>query len=328
MSPLSLVVAVLAAGSIFAFVAFFMSGSSSSEATQQRLNRYAGDVINVTGSGAIDEVKAPTNFRDIFGRLTGALNPLLARTSRTSRLADELQRADLRIKSSEWLLAVVCLGLLLGLGLLLRFGSSVMLAVGLVVVWVVSRVFLRVRQHHRLNAFNGQLGDTILLISNSLKAGYSFGQAMATVGKSASAPIGTEFTRATREVQLGITVDDALTHMVARNQSEDLDLLITAVKIQHVVGGNLAEILDTIAFTIRERVRIQGEIRTLTAQARMSGWIITGLPIALAAFLNVISPSYFQPMLTHSTGLAVLGVGVVSLGIGVFLMQKLVKIEV
>ena len=99
-----------------------------------------------------------------------------------------------------------------------------------------------------------------MLLSNALKAGHSFAQALASVAKNANPPISEEFSRATREIALGINVDEALNHMVVRNKSEDFDLMVTAVQIQRVVGGNLAEILDTIAFTIRERVRIQGEI--------------------------------------------------------------------
>jgi tight adherence protein B len=127
---------------------------------------------------------------------------------------------------------------------------------------------------------------------------------------------------------LGISVDDALNHMVKRNQSEDFDLMVTAVQIHRVVGGNLAEILDTIAHTIRERVRIKGEIRTLTAQARASGWIITLLPIGLAAVLTVISPDYFTPMFHETLGIVMLAMGGFSMLIGFALIQKIVKIEV
>jgi tight adherence protein B len=116
--------------------------------------------------------------------------------------------------------------------------------------------------------------------------------------------------------------------MVQRNKSEDFDLLVTAVQIQRVVGGNLAEILDTIAFTIRERVRIQGEIRTLTAQARLSGVIITLLPIGLAVFLFLIEPSYFNPMVKQAAGWVMLGIGLFSIAVGTAIIQKITKIEV
>jgi tight adherence protein B len=210
----------------------------------------------------------------------------------------------------------------------LRFGTPVMLLVGPVAAWLSSGVFLKFRQGRRTRAFNNQLGDTITLLSNALKAGYSFAQALASVSRNANPPIADEFARATREIALGIPVDDALNHMVQRNKSEDFDLLVTAVQIQRVVGGNLAEILDTIAYTIRERVRIQGEIRTLTAQARISGIIITLLPFGLAGVLELISPSYFGPMLTETLGHILLGIGIFSIAIGAAAIQKIVKIEV
>jgi tight adherence protein B len=148
------------------------------------------------------------------------------------------------------------------------------------------------------------------------------------VAKNATPPISEEFARATREIALGISVDDAMNHMVERNNSEDFDLMVTAVQIQRVVGGNLAEILDTIAFTIRERVRIQGEIRTLTAQARASGIIITLLPVFLAIFLSLIEPSYFGPMLSETAGHVLLLIAGISISIGTAIIQKIVKIEV
>jgi tight adherence protein B len=252
----------------------------------------------------------------------------MSRSSRTGRLAETLARADLRLKSSEWVLGVAGAGVVLGLLLWLRFGNPVFLLVGPPAMWMFSGIALKVLQSRRTRAFDRQLGDTLTLLSNALKAGYSFAQAVNTVAKSASPPIAEEFARATREMALGISVDDALNHMVKRNMSEDFDLMVTAVQIHRVVGGNLAEILDTIAHTIRERVRIKGEIRTLTAQARASGWIITMLPIGLAVMLSVISPDYFNPMFSHTMGIVMLAIGGFSMLVGFAIIQKIVKIEV
>ena len=327
MTPVALVVATLSACAVLALFAFFMSGSTQVDEMARRLSRYGG----VGGTAAIDaEAHSGGSFslREVMDRVTGSLNPVLARSSHSGKLAEDLQKADLRIKSSEWVLAVLGIGCAVGLLLTLRFGSIVFLAVGLAAVYFLSGFYLRFRQKRRTRAFNNQLGDTIMLLSNALKAGYSFSQALSTVSKSAGPPMGIEFSRATREIALGIPVDDALNHMVERNQSEDFDLLVTAVQIQRVVGGNLAEILDTIAHTIRERVRIQGEIRTLTAQARFSGWIITLLPVGLAGILTLISPDYFRPMLVQTGGKIMLAVGGVSMAIGVAIIQKIVKIEV
>jgi tight adherence protein B len=320
----AIVAAVLAAGTVMCLTAW-ASGRRVTEADRvaARLSQY-GRPAEV----APPRVRSGNPLRDVIELVSTALNPLLARSSHSGKLADDLQKADLKLKSSEWVLAVAGIGVALGLVLTLRFGTPVMLLVGPAAAWLLSGVYLKFRQGRRTRAFNNQLGDTITLTSNALKAGYSFAQALASVGHNASPPIAEEFLRATREIALGITVDDALNHMVQRNKSEDFDLLVTAVSIQRVVGGNLAEILDTIAFTIRERVRIQGEIRTLTAQARISGIIITLLPFGLAGFLEVISPSYFGPMLTENLGHILLGVGIFSITIGAAAIQKIVKIEV
>src|SRR6202011_5176740 len=228
---------------------------------------------------------------------------------RSSRLTDELAKADLKLRVSEYVMVIVGLIVLLCAILFLRFHSPVLALIGIPVGYFAPGFFLKFRQRRRLKAFNNQLGDTVVLLSNALKAGYSFAQAMATIAKSSSPPMADEFSRAVREMNLGVSVDDALAHMVKRIESEDFDLMVTAVQIHRVVGGNLAEILDTIAHTIRERVRIKGEIRTLTAQPRASGWIITLLPIALAGILSVISPDYFNPMFHQTLGIIMLCIG-------------------
>jgi tight adherence protein B len=316
--------AVLAAGTVMSLTVW-AAGRRVTEADRvaARLSQYGRPA-----ELAPPRVRTGNPIRDLIETVSTAIAPLLARSSHTGKLADDLQKADLKLKSSEWVLAVAGVGVALGLLLTLRFGTPVMLLVGPAAAWLLSGVFLKFRQGRRTRAFNNQLGDTITLLSNALKAGFSFGQALASVSHNASPPIADEFGRATREIALGINVDDALNHMVQRNKSEDFDLLVTAVQIQRVVGGNLAEILDTIAYTIRERVRIQGEIRTLTAQARISGIIITLLPFGLAGVLELISPSYFGPMLTENLGHILLGIGIFSIAIGAAAVQKIVKIEV
>jgi tight adherence protein B len=320
-SLFGLVLGFIAACAVMLVVFGLLGQRTEADEVTRRLERYAefGD------GDASGQQRGP---REVFDNLTDALNQVMARSSRTGKLADSLARADLKLKSSEWALGVAGAGVFLGLLLWLRFNFVLMLPIGVGAMWIVSGIALRVLQARRTRAFDKQLGDTIVLLSNALKAGYSFAQAINTVSKSASPPIADEFSRATREMALGISVDDALNHMVKRNMSEDFDLMVTAVQIHRVVGGNLAEILDTIAHTIRERVRIKGEIRTLTAQARASGWIITLLPIGLAAVLTVISPDYFTPMFHETLGIVMLAMGGFSMLIGFALIQKIVKIEV
>ncbi|HET9052463.1 MAG TPA: type II secretion system F family protein [Candidatus Dormibacteraeota bacterium] len=288
----------------------------------RRLERYADvDSGPVSRRGGMTPRELLDSFSDMLQRLMG-------RTERGGRLAEDLAKADIKLKASEWVLGVVGASVVIGGLVALRFSNVLLVFVGPIVAYFGSGFVLRFMQARRLRAFDKQLGDTIILLSNALKAGYSFAQAIATVSKTAGPPIGEEFARATREMALGISVDDALNHMVKRNESEDFDLMVTAVQIHRVVGGNLAEILDTIAYTIRERVRIKGEIRTLTAQARASGWIITVLPVALAGLLMVISPDYFSPMFHQTLGVVMIVIGAFMELIGFALIQKIVKIEV
>ena len=201
---------------------------------------------------------------------------------------------------------------------------------------MLPRFWLNRRKSGRLNAFNKQLPDTITLIANALRAGSSFLQAIELVVRESRPPISTEFGRVIREVNLGLPFEQALENMVRRVRSDDLELMATAISIQHQVGGNLAEILDSIAYTIRERVRIKGEIRTLTAQQRLSGYVVGFLPIAprrlpVRRGARVHGPdvrSIHPPSLGLPAGVVILIFGGFMMFIGFMLIRKIVDIEV
>src|SRR5438445_272454 len=180
----------------------------------------------------------------------------------------------------------------------------------------------------RLAAYGVTTAGALTLLSNALKAGYSFALAIDTVAKNAVAPIGDEFGRAVREMNLGGSPDEALSNITRRIASADFDLVATAYSIHRTVGGNLAEILDNIAYTIRERVRIKGEIQTLTAQARASGTIITALPILLATFMFFVTPTYFRPMFENFIGWILLAIGAFMIFVGNLIIRRVVAIEV
>ncbi len=214
-------------------------------------------------------------------------------------------------------------------------GNPIALIGGVFIGFWLPRWWLSRRKNGRLSAFNKQLPDTIMLIANALRAGSSFLQAIELVVRESRPPISTEFSRVIREVNLGLPFETALENMVRRVRSDDLELMATAISIQHTVGGNLAEILDSIAFTIRERIRIKGEIRTLTAQQRLSGYVVGFLPIGLASFLFVAAPGFMEPMFANPPAVLGLPAGVVILCMGGFMMfigfmmiRKIVDIEV
>ncbi|MGH7639546.1 MAG: type II secretion system F family protein [Candidatus Dormibacteria bacterium] len=330
-------VGAVALGGVVAYAAYLWRGRSQTATLDERVRRFAeagaGLAVFVPDDGESGG-RAPAWLARLLSRMrrdvegAGAGGGVVGR-SRTQQTVEALARADVKLRPTEWYLirggSVVVLGLI-GLALYRNIVFAVILAV---VGIFVPPLVLRFRSSRRVRRFNGQLGDTLTLLSNALKAGYSFPQSMASIARTAPVPTSEEFSRATREVQLGVTTDEALGHMVNRIRSDDLDLVVTAVQIQRVVGGNLAEIFDNIAFTIRERIRIKGEIRTLTAQARASSFIITGLPIGLALILQVINPTYISPLLSfRGPGPFILmGCGV-SIGIAFYVMQRIANIEV
>ena len=242
-------------------------------------------------------------------------------------VAEQLQRADLKLRTSEFFMIQIGSAVLVGLIVFLRFHAIagwLLLFLG----YLLPGFYVRYRINKRLKAFNNQLGDTLTLLSNAIKAGYSFAQAIDTVAKNAVAPIADEFGRAVREMNLGGSPDEALSNITKRIASADFDLVATAYAIHRTVGGNLAEILDNIAYTIRERVRIKGEIATLTAQARASGTLITFLPLVLATFMFFVTPTYFRPMFDSIIGWAMMGLGLFMIFIGNLIIRRVVAIEV
>jgi tight adherence protein B len=266
--------------------------------------------------------------RALRAQLQSAVGARLEKSKGGSKLADGLARADLKLRPAEWLLTSAAVSALTAALLTLRFNTAVMAPVGFGIGWLMCAFFMRMRQSQRRKKFEAQLAPTILAISGALKAGYTFGQGVDLVSKNVPLPMGEELARITREAQLGVPLVEALGRMVKRNDSEDLRLLLTAVQIQQQVGGNLAQILDTIEFTIRERIRIKGEIKTITSQARVSGYILIGLPFALGGILSLLAPSYFTPMLHQTIGLIMLGIGGFFLVCGYGIIRKIVNIKV
>jgi tight adherence protein B len=269
------------------------------------------------------------------------LNKVVEQRDFGANLAREIARADLRLKVSEYL--VIWAGVTVGVPILMvllsvgvpTLRNPLVLLLGVALGFFLPRLWLGRRKSSRIGAFNKQLPDTITLIANALRAGSSFLQAIELVVRESRPPVSTEFGRVIREVNLGLSFDTALENMVRRVRSDDLELMATAISIQHTVGGNLAEILDSIAFTIRERVRIKGEIRTLTAQQRLSGYVVAFLPIGLAGFLFIATPQFMAPMFDSRVSFLGLPAGVMILFTGGFMMfigfmiiRRIVDIEV
>jgi tight adherence protein B len=243
----------------------------------------------------------------------------------------QLARADIKLTVAEYAAVHVIsmIGFFLG-GYFVLFGQQ--LVMGIVsgfVGFFAPRIYVARAMSKRLNTFEEQLPDTLGLWVNALRSGYSVMQSMEAISRDAPEPTATEFARVVQEIALGIDMQDALDHMLDRVESEDLDLVVTAVNIQREVGGNLAEILEVISHTIRERVKLKGEIRVLTAQGRITGYLISFLPIILALFLYAINPNYMGNLFENrACGWPLLGIGLALIGIGSAVVQKIVQIDI
>jgi tight adherence protein B len=318
-----------------------LAGSGRGAGMSARLERYAAGKPEATAASASGQ--GSSGLSDILAQSVALarLNRVVEQRDFGANLARDIARADLKLKPGEFMaiwagsvIGVPFLFLMLSV-VLAPLGTPLALVIGGVFGFFLPRFWLGQRRAGRLNAFNKQLPDTITLIANALRAGSSFLQAIEMVVRESSPPVTVEFGRVLREVNLGLAFDVALDNMVRRVRSDDLELMATAITIQHQVGGNLAEILDSIAYTIRERVRIKGEIRTLTAQGRMSGYVVAGMPVILMGLLFVLAPGFMQPLFENPPGIMGLPAGVIVLAIGGFFMfigfmaiRRIVAIEV
>jgi tight adherence protein B len=326
---LAIVIAALAAGAVLLVtVGIAMSGGSGGVAA--RLERYArSGGTDAEGDGEKESA------------MMAGLTRVIERQDLTTRLSTDIARADLKLKPAEFVALWIASPFLFTaaafiLGFIFSgFHNILALALAFAIGAYFPRYYLGYRQRKRIKAFGAQLPDTITLLANSLRAGSSFLQGIELVTRESQPPISEEFERVVREMSLGVALQPALNNLSRRVASEDVELMVTAINIQSQVGGNLATVLDSIAFTIRERIRIVGEINTLTAMQRYSGYVITLLPVGLGGILFLISPSYIGRMLRPEpalfglpAGIVFFIVGLISMGIGYVLIRRIVDIKV
>jgi tight adherence protein B len=267
--------------------------------------------------------------------VTEWLSSKVEKTSWSDKVSKELAQADIKMKPGE--LIFVTIASIIAVGLVGYFIGSKSLLLALLgggLGYFLPRMFIRSQRSRRLVKFNDQLSDMLSLMVNGLRAGFSTMQSMEAVAKEMPSPTCDEFRRVVQEVTLGVSTNNALDNLVRRIPSDDLDLVVTAMKVQREVGGNLAEILDTISHTIRERVRIKGEIRTLTAQMKYSARILALLPVGLTLAIYLINREYIMILLNPESntpfpcGILALVVALILVVVGYFVMDSFTNIEV
>jgi tight adherence protein B len=298
----------------------------SADEVMERMGRFAtrDDFLAVADS---------SGGKDQPNKAARTIEDLVKGRGVAGRAASLLARSDVRMTVGEYLLlrlGSAAIGFAIGFVILSRYapalGALLGIATGLF-GYAIPYFYLSFKAKQRQKKFVNQLGDTITLMANSLRAGYSLLQTMEMVSRETQDPMASEFRRVVREVGLGISHQEAMENLLRRVPSDDLDILVTAINIQHEVGGNLAQILNTIGHTIRERVRIKGEIGVLTAQVQISGYIITALPVVLGIAVFLMNPGYMLELFVWPYICMPIGSAFMIL-IGYFVMRKITSIEV
>lgn len=322
MDPYILIIAVGGAVALLMLlVGVVITATSERTLVEQRLGRYLED-----------EVQTKATRGDKASPVGDWLNTRLEKSSWGGSISRELARADLKLKPGEYLALMVIFAMGVGFISWYIFGRSIIFAIpGAFVGSMLPRFYVRRQQGQRLIRFNNQLADMLNLMVNGLRAGYSSMQAMEAVSREMPPPISDEFRRVVQELQLGLSMERALDNLLRRIPSDDLDLVVAAMNVQREVGGNLAEILDTISHTIRERVRIKGEIRVLTSQVMYSGRFLAMMPILISLALFALNKPYMMQFFNPDTrliGIPMLIVGGLMILAGYFVMVKIATIDV
>jgi tight adherence protein B len=305
---------------ILLIVGMIVTSSREQTLVEDRLNQYLGDQP--------DTAAERESQRSI---LTDWVSKRVERTTMGGRIAQDLARADMKFKVGEYLALIVISVLFVGgIAWLIGGRNPISFGIGALLGYLAPGFYVRRQQSRRLTRFNDQLSDMLNLMVNGLRAGYSTLQAMEAVSKELPAPICDEFRRVVQEMQIGIPMDGALQNLLRRIPSDDLDFVVTAINVQREVGGNLSEILDTISFTIRERVKIKGEVRVITSQVRASGTLLALIPIFLTIVLWFLNPKYLMSFMDAGPLCAAGAAGtvVILIGLGYFIMMRIATIEV
>jgi tight adherence protein B len=307
-------------GLILLIVGALVNSSDQKTLVDDRINKF------------LEENQKKDSDREARGAIGEWVNKRVERTTFGERIARDLARADLKIKPGEYIALYVILmmgGALLAYLVGGRIPVSALIGAGIGAL--IPGFYVKSQKSKRLVKFNDQLPDMLNLVVNGLRAGYSTMQAMEAVSKELPAPICDEFRRVVQEMQLGISMEKALDNLLRRIPSEDLDFVVTAINVQREVGGNLAEIMDVISYTIRERVRIKGEIRALTSQAIYSGRALALMPLILMCVLWFINRSYIMEFFNKKNALCggiALGSAGLLIVVGYFVMTRIANVEV
>lgn len=267
------------------------------------------------------------SLREFLLNIINKLGNLLSRKNSMENKRKKLQQAYIFMRVEEFIGISILAGLVFGLLFFVLTKLWILSLIGFALGYKIPDVFVNSSKRNRMKRLNNQLPEALNIISNGLRVGFSFNQAMNVAANELERPIKDEFNKILRDNSIGKTLDEALIAFSNRTDDEDVDMFITALLIQRKVGGNLAEVLDTIANTIRDRTRIRGEVKTLTAQGRLSAIVISVLPFGVAGFIFIANPSYIMELFKSTFGLIMVVLALVLQVLGIFIIVKMSKVE-
>ena len=297
---------------------------------ESRLQAFKGEVESSSDPGAGGESDGKLKERRSYSGLP-ILSAFLAQFSGSEKIALDLERAGIPLRVGELYMIRWGVG---GLFLIIPFAFGISLfQIGIslflgTIGYMLPAFWLSGKRNRRKARIDAQLVDLLGLVSNSLKSGYGLMQSFEFASRQMDPPLAIELRRMLREANLGLSAEASLNAMGERIDSRDLDMVLTAINIQRAVGGNLAEILDKVAFTMRERERIRGEIETLTSQQRMTGIVIGGLPVFMFGIFMVLNPDYMSLLFTETAGRIILVAAVALEVLGYLVIKKIMAIEI
>jgi tight adherence protein B len=321
LDPLAAVAALsVMATVVVALFAFYGNAVPSSNVRGRLDGLMSGTSVVETGTQAL---RSSRSGKSLFAGLAPGVMG--------EKLAHELERADMTLRPGEYIVmraALAAVGAILPLFLVSGLFAYVIAAIGAIIGYNLPKIYRNRRRKSRVSKLNQQLPEALTMISNSLKAGFGLLQALSSTAEQMSHPISTELSRTIHEMNIGSSAEVALLALSERGDSYDLDIVVTAILVQRTVGGNLGEILDTVADTMRERIRIRGEIETLTSQQKLTGIVLGLIPLGVGLLFQVMSPGYISPLFTTLTGKGMLVTAVILETIGVMVIQRILDIEV
>jgi tight adherence protein B len=316
-----LAVAAMAAITTFVLVIGLRYLLGERDPLASRMQAYLSDDVY-----GLDEAERVASLPS--ARIAERLNESIGRRSFAQQVARQLEQANLPLKVPEWILLRIAVPLVLSLAALVIWRELLVVPIALFLGFVAPIFWLNSLHNRRSTLFGEQLAETLTMVCGALRGGFSLPQALAMVAKEARQPTRSELERVTQEVRLGLSLTDALDNMVSRLKSADLELVVTAIKINSRVGGNLTEILESISVTIRERDKLRREVRVITSMQRMSSYVIGALPFGLAAILFTINPDYMKQLFTPGLTLCIPVGAAVCAVIGFVVIQKIADIKV